>query len=90
MKLNGFTILEEDEACSTAGNHCLAIFKEPESYGSLKKCLSDLITEVDTLSSIEVSVSTFDIEYCLGGDWKFWQWLLPLTVHHPLMPAYMV
>ena len=66
-----FTILDEDNACSALGNHCLAIFKEPESYDSLKKCLSDIIADVNTLSSIEVNGITFAIEYYLGGDWKF-------------------
>ncbi len=63
----GFTILEEDKACSAAGNHCLAVFKEPESYDSLKRCLSNLITEVGSLSSIEVDGTTFDVAYYLGG-----------------------
>lgn len=43
----GFAILDEGEkAYSAAGNHYLTIFKEPESYDSLKKCLSDIISEV--------------------------------------------
>ena len=68
----GFTILDEgDKAYSAAGNHCLAIFKEPESYDSLKKCLSDFISEVEQLKSIEVNGMTFEIDYYLGGDWKF-------------------
>ena len=67
----GFTILDEDNACSASGNHCLAIFKDPESYDSLKECLSDIIADVNTLSSIEVNGITFSIEHYLGGDWKF-------------------
>ena len=68
----GFTILDEgDKAFSAAGNHCLAIFKEPESYDSMKKCLSDIIDEVNTLSSVDVNGTTFTIDYYLGGDWKF-------------------
>lgn len=35
-----FTILDEgDLACSAMGNHCLAIFKEPEMYETLKNAL---------------------------------------------------
>ena len=63
-------ILDEDKSCSASGNYCLAIFKEPKSYDSLKKCLSDNITDVNTLSSIEVNGITFSIEYYLGEDWK--------------------
>lgn len=67
----GFTILHEgDKAYSAVGNHCLAIFKEPESYDSLKKCLSD-ISEVEQLKSIEMNGMTFEIDYYLGGDLKF-------------------
>ena len=68
----GFTILDEgDIACSAAGNHCLAIFKEPESYQSLKNALKDIISDVESMSSIDVNGTTFHIEYYLGGDWKF-------------------
>jgi len=28
----GFTLLEEEIAYSAAGNHCMAIIKEPEKY----------------------------------------------------------
>lgn len=39
----GFTILDEGElAYSAAGNHCIAIFKEPEDYDSLKIALQDI------------------------------------------------
>ncbi len=68
----GFTILDEgDRAYSAAGNHCIAIFKEPENYTSLKNALKDVSTEVESLSSIVVNDTTFAIEYYLGGDWKF-------------------
>ena len=38
-----FTLLEEDQAGSAAGNHTLAVFKQPESYDSLKLALADII-----------------------------------------------
>ena len=31
-----FTLLDENQACSSEGNHILAVFKEPELYDSLK------------------------------------------------------
>ena len=68
----GFTLLDEgDKAYSPAGNHCLVIFKEPESYQSLKNCLKDIISEVNALSTLMVNGVTFEIMYYLGGDWKF-------------------
>ncbi len=63
----GFTILEGDRAYSAAGNHCIAIFKEPEKYTSLKNALKDVSTEVESLSTIVVNDTTFAIEYYLGG-----------------------
>ncbi len=68
----GFSILDEgDVAYSAAGNHCLAIFKEPETYDSLKAALQDIVLDVESLSAIDVGGTTFTIEYYLGGDWKF-------------------
>ena len=58
-------------AYSAAGNHCLAIWKDTESYETLKLALRDIITEVESLTTITASGITFDIDYCLGGDWKF-------------------
>ena len=68
----GFTILEEgDLAYSALGNHCIAIIKEPEKYESLLLSLEDIKNEIESLSTIEVSNICFEIQYFLGGDWKF-------------------
>lgn len=65
-----FTLLNKGEqAYSAEGNHSLAIFREPETYESLQHALEDIITEVDSLDSIEVGGTEFEIEYL--GDWKF-------------------
>ena len=67
-----FTILDEgDLAYSAAGNHCIAIFKESESYDSLKLCLQDIIRDVEKLTKIIVGDIEFELVYYLGGDWKF-------------------
>ena len=67
-----FTILDEgDMAYSAAGNHCIAIFKELESYDSLKLCLQDIIRDVKQLTRINIGEIEFEIMYFLGGDWKF-------------------
>ena len=67
-----FTILDEgDHAHTSAGNHCIAIFKESESYDSMKLCLQDIIHDMENLNTITVSGIEFRITYYLGGDWKF-------------------
>ena len=66
-----FTILDEDQTGSAAGNHILAVFKQPESYDCLKLALEDIIEEVNNLQEIQVEDITFKITYYLGGDWKF-------------------
>ena len=66
-----FTLLEEDQAGSAAGNHILAVFKQPESYSCLKLALADIIAEVKELEKIQVDDTTFRITYYMGGDWKF-------------------
>ena len=55
-----------------SGNHCIAIFKESEGYGV---CLTDTTRQVKELESgITVREQIFDIEFYLGGDWKFYPW----------------
>ena len=66
-----FTLLDEDQATSAAGNHILAVFKQSESYEFLKLALADIINEVEQLNEIEVEDVTFKVSYYLGGDWKF-------------------
>ncbi len=67
-----FTLLDEGEqAYSAEGNHSLAMFREPETYESLQRALEDVITEVDNMESLNVEGTEFEIEYFLGGDWKF-------------------
>ena len=67
-----FTILdEESKAHSASGNHCIAIFKEPESYSAMKLCLEYIVANVNALNTITVCELAFEIEYYLGGDWKF-------------------
>ena len=63
-----FTILEENIAQSAAGNHCIAIFKEPEKYEPMKKCLKDIVREVESINSLTVGEHTFEVKFYLGGD----------------------
>lgn len=67
-----FTLLEEGaHTCSYEGNHILAIFKEAEKYEHLRLALDDLRNEVEQLDTITVDGISYEIEYFLGGDWKF-------------------
>ena len=67
-----YTILDEgDLAHSYEGNHCLAIFRAPENYESLKCALSDIIEEVSSLQFISVNGQQYKIEFYMGGDWKY-------------------
>ena len=49
----------------------LAMFKTPENYVNLKKALEDVIKDVERLQQIKVGDMIFNIEYFMGGDWKF-------------------
>ena len=53
-------------------HHCIAIFKEAESYDAMKTCLKDIVQQVKELENgITVRGQAFDIQFYLGGDWKF-------------------
>ena len=49
----------------------LAIIKTEETYDNLKESLSDIKTEMAQLNEIEVDNVKYEIEYFIGGDWKF-------------------
>ena len=67
-----YTVINEGSVpMSEKGNYVLAIIKATEDYKSICDSLSDLIEEMRNLHSIEVDEDKYDIEYFLGGDWKF-------------------
>ena len=67
-----YTILNEKEnAMSEKGNYLLAIVKTKETYDNLRQSLSDLKTEMAQLKEVKVNNANYNIEYFLGGDWKF-------------------
>ena len=82
-----FTILDEDsKAMSADGNHVVAIIKEPEDYKKLAESLSDIRRDVESLKYFKVGTECFDIEWFLGGDWKFLACVCGLgaaTASHP-------
>ena len=67
-----YTILnEKDLAMGEKGNYILAIIKTTESNENLQESLSDLRNEMELLKTITVNNCKYNIEYFLGGDWRF-------------------
>ena len=67
-----FTLLNEDNcAMSANGNHTIAILKVKEDYKNIKSELSDIINEVENLKFIVFNGVHYNIDWYLGGDWKF-------------------
>jgi len=49
----------------------LALINKAEDYNNLQEALRDIAGEIKNTTSITVNGLTFEIEYLLGGDWKF-------------------
>ena len=47
------------------------LIKTTENYDNLKESLADLTEEMSKLNKVKVRGTTYNIEYFLGGDWKF-------------------
>ena len=52
-------------------NHLIAVIKVPENYDSLIVAMGDIRNEVEVLTHISVGNIRVEIEWFLGGDWKF-------------------
>ena len=67
-----YTILnEKDIAMAEKGNYVLAVIKGTEEYDDLRDSLEDLRKEMGNLKEVNVNGHNFEIQYFLGGDWKF-------------------
>ena len=66
-----FTLIDELQAASVAGNYTLAIFEMSESYDELRTALQNITTEVEELKTVIVDGHSYNLQYFLGGDWKF-------------------
>lgn len=83
-----FTILEEgSQAMSAEGNHLVAVVKVPENYDSLYVALADIRNEVEELSNIYIGDQCIEIEWFLGGDWKFLACICGLGAAHATRPC---
>ena len=69
-----FTIVNvkgEEFPNSSRGNHVLALINTTEDYEHLEVAVSELAVEVQKTNAIKINDTTFEIEYFLGGGWKF-------------------
>ena len=67
-----YTIINDGNvAMSEKGNYVIAVIKTNYEYIGIRDSLSDLRDEMRNLNSITCGDKTFQIEYFLGGDWKF-------------------
>lgn len=61
-------------AMSAKGNHTIAVIKESECYQVMKESLRDVFSGINSLNStkkIEVGNKNINLEFFLGGDYKF-------------------
>jgi hypothetical protein len=83
-----FTILEEgSQAMAADGNHLIAVVKVPENYDNLLVALGDIRDEVEELTHISVGDLCVEIEWFLGGDWKFLACVCGLGAAHATCPC---
>ena len=67
-----YTIINEGNvAMSEKGNYVIAVIKTKDDYESIRESVAELREEMRNLNEITVNQKTFNIEYFLGGDWKF-------------------
>jgi len=53
--------------------HVPALISTTEDYNNLPEALRDIAEEIKNTTSRTVNGLTFEIEYFLGGDWKYAQ-----------------
>lgn len=62
---------EERKAMSADGNHLIAVIREAENYDKLAQSLADISKNASSLKQISLGTLNFEIEWLLGGYWKF-------------------
>ena len=67
-----FSIISQGKCAATEkGNYILAIVKTKDDYKGIRESLTDIIQDAATLTSITVEGNILNLEFFLGGDWKF-------------------
>lgn len=72
---------------SADGNHLIAVIKESENYDKLAKALADIRKDVESLKHVSVGTEQFEIEWFLGGDWKFLACICGIGAAHATYPC---
>ena len=49
----------------------MAIYKIKEDYDNIREALTDIVADMKSLNSIVFDGRQVNIQYHLGGDWKF-------------------
>ena len=83
-----FTVLDEGALAQAAdGNHLIDVIKESENYDKLSKALADIRRDVESLKYLSFGTERFEIEWFLGGDWKFLACVCGLGAAHATHPC---
>ncbi|XP_066016033.1 uncharacterized protein [Pocillopora verrucosa] len=73
--LMSFALLHsDDEVMAAKGNHTIAVVKGKEHYNTLRQSFEDVFKDINSLISkkkIEVGGKSINLEFFLGGDYKF-------------------
>ncbi|CAB4038959.1 Hypothetical predicted protein, partial [Paramuricea clavata] len=81
--LLSFALLQDtDDVMAAKGNHTIGVVNGKEDYESLERCFKDIFTDINELvldKKIDVDGQTINLEFFLGGDYKFILLLLGLS-----------
>ncbi|EDO29153.1 predicted protein [Nematostella vectensis] len=73
--LFSFAILNApDDLLSSKGTHTVAVINGPEKYETIAESLKDVLEEIDAVqddSYVELDGKKINVEFFLGGDYKF-------------------
>jgi hypothetical protein len=81
--LLSFALLQDtDDVMAAKGNHTIGVVNGKEDYETLERCFRDIFTDINELvldKKIDVDGQTINLEFFLGGDYKFILLLLGLS-----------
>ena len=81
--LMSFALVESDhDAMAAKGNHTIGVVNGKEDYETLKTCFRDILADINELveeKNIEVNGKQINLDFFLGGDYKFLLLLMGLS-----------
>ena len=80
-----FTILEEGSKAMSV--HLVAVIMVPKDYDHLFVALGDIQNDVEQLTTVCMDNVFYEIEWFLGGDWKFLACISGLGAAHAKTPC---